>query len=495
MRGTSILKSPSRKLEWTGEMVSPRPQNSGRRLLPYNLIDGAVICSDAILILTTSVLTGVLYHFAFLDSVGTMTAFLSVGTLTFVNFSAILAARANYRPEALTNFWKQVRETTATWLFVFFVLLAVAFSFKVSEEYSRGAILAFFAVGWTAIIAWRLAVAHLIVHALAIGAFAEQRTILLAEEAQLDGSSAVEELKRCGYTPVRTFKFARNSISSIRTSPRLLETVNEIIDICRQQAAACVFVLASWDDRVSIEQLMKLLRPLSIPVYLLPDRNVAHFFGSRIVSIGTAWTAELQRAPLSAFERACKRALDLLIASVVLIMLAPLMLLVAALIKLDNRGPIFFIQTRNGFNGRPFRMYKFRTMSVMEDGSEIRQATKNDSRFTRCGPLLRRLSIDELPQLFNVIRGEMSLVGPRPHAAAHDTKYQEIISNYAFRHHVKPGLTGWAQINGFRGETQTVELMARRVEFDLWYINNWSYWLDFKILLRTLIVGLQPTAY
>jgi hypothetical protein len=135
--------------------------------LRFYLIEVAVICSDAVLILTASVLTGVLYHFAFLDSVGTMTAFVSVGTLTFVIFSAILTARANYRLEALTNFWKQVRETTATWLFVFFVLLAVAFSFKVSEEYSRGAILAFFAVGWAAIIAWRLAVAHLIVHALA----------------------------------------------------------------------------------------------------------------------------------------------------------------------------------------------------------------------------------------------------------------------------------------------------------------------------------------
>jgi undecaprenyl-phosphate galactose phosphotransferase/putative colanic acid biosynthesis UDP-glucose lipid carrier transferase len=176
-------------------------------------------------------------------------------------------------------------------------------------------------------------------------------------------------------------------------------------------------------------------------------------------------------------------------------MLAPLMLTVAALIKIGSQGPIFFKQTRNGFNGRPFRIYKFRTMFVLEDGAMIRQATKNDPRITRLGRMLRRLNIDELPQLFNVIAGNMTLVGPRPHAAAHNSEYEKVIANYAYRYHVKPGVTGWAQVNGFRGETQTVDLMAKRVDLDLWYINNWSLWLDFKILLRTLVVGMQPTAY
>ena len=148
-----------------------------------------------------------------------------------------------------------------------------------------------------------------------------------------------------------------------------------------------------------------------------------------------------------------------------------------------------FLQTRNGFNGRPFKMHKFRTMFVLEDGPVIRQATKDDPRVTRLGRLLRRANIDELPQLLNVIAGDMSLVGPRPHASAHNSEYEKIIANYAFRHHVKPGLTGWAQVNGLRGETRTVDIMAKRVEFDLWYINNWSFWLDFKILLRTFDSG------
>ena len=305
----------------------------------------------------------------------------------------------------------------------------------------------------------------------------------------------LRELKRCGYRPVRTFEFESASVSSFGVSDWLSASIKEIVDVTRQEKIGCVFLLLSWEDRRSIERLTELLRALSIPVYLLPDRNVAHFLGGRLVNIGTAWTAEIKRAPLTSTEQACKRMIDLLIASAVLMTLTPIMLLVAALIKLESRGPVLFMQTRNGFNGRSFKMCKFRTMSVLEDGPVIRQATKGDPRVTRFGRLLRRTSIDELPQLLNVIFGDMSLVGPRPHASAHNTEYEKIIANYAYRYHVKPGLTGWAQVNGLRGETQIIDLMKQRIEFDLWYINNWSLWLDFNILLRTLLIGLQPTAY
>ena len=176
----------------------------------------------------------------------------------------------------------------------------------------------------------------------------------------------------------------------------------------------------------------------------------------------------------------------------ILLLLSPLMLLTALLIKLDSHGPVLFFQTRNGFNGRAFRIVKFRSMHVLEDGNAIRQATRTDPRVTRLG---RRTNIDELPQLFNVLNGDMSLVGPRPHAVAHNNEYDKLIANYALRNHVKPGITGWAQVNGYRGETPTTDLMEQRVAYDLRYINNWSMWLDVRILFRTLIVGLQPTAY
>jgi exopolysaccharide biosynthesis polyprenyl glycosylphosphotransferase len=238
------------------------------------------------------------------------------------------------------------------------------------------------------------------------------------------------------------------------------------------------------------------LSVLSIPIHLLPDDNVAHFLANRTISLGTAWASEVKRAPLSPTEQVLKRAMDVSLASICLIVLAPLMALVAAMLRLESAGPIFFIQTRNGFNGETFGVRKFRTMRVAEDGLVIRQATRNDPRVTRLGRVLRRSSIDELPQLFNVITGDMSLVGPRPHAVAHNSEYQKLVDKYAHRYQLKPGITGWAQVNGFRGEIKSVEMMAKRVEFDLWYINNWSLLLDIKILFRTLVVlAFQSNAY
>jgi undecaprenyl-phosphate galactose phosphotransferase/putative colanic acid biosynthesis UDP-glucose lipid carrier transferase len=173
------------------------------------------------------------------------------------------------------------------------------------------------------------------------------------------------------------------------------------------------------------------------------------------------------------------------LAGALLIALAPLLVVVSVLIKLESPGPLIFRQRRKGFNGREFTIFKFRTMKVLEDGSVIHQARRNDPRVTHVGRILRTTSIDEMPQLINVLHGQMSLVGPRPHAIAHDDSYTKLIANYAFRQHVKPGLTGWAQILGFRGETTRLELMERRVNHDLWYIKNWSFWLDLRIIART----------
>lgn len=181
-----------------------------------------------------------------------------------------------------------------------------------------------------------------------------------------------------------------------------------------------------------------------------------------------------------------KRALDLLVAIPALLMLAPLMAVIAVLIALDSRGSIFFRQTRTGQGGKLFNIYKFRTMHVCENGERIMQARANDPRVTRIGRALRRTSLDELPQLINVIAGEMSLIGPRPHALAHDRLYGTLIENYTLRQTVKPGISGWAQINGHRGETATVDAMRARVEHDLWYARHQSFALDVKILFRTV---------
>jgi putative colanic acid biosynthesis UDP-glucose lipid carrier transferase len=187
----------------------------------------------------------------------------------------------------------------------------------------------------------------------------------------------------------------------------------------------------------------------------------------------------------SRLEGTAKRAIDFCIALTLLIALSPLLLITAAAVRFESRGPALFRQQRLGLHGKPFRIVKFRTMHVLEDGEEIRQAAPDDRRVTRVGRFLRTSSLDELPQFINVIRGEMSLVGPRPHAVAHDKQFGALITNYALRRRVRPGITGWAQVNGFRGATPTVDAMRRRVDHDIWYVQNASVRLDLEILLRT----------
>jgi putative colanic acid biosynthesis UDP-glucose lipid carrier transferase len=211
-----------------------------------------------------------------------------------------------------------------------------------------------------------------------------------------------------------------------------------------------------------------------------------------LFELGPTKAIELQRAPLSAVQRTLKQGMDRILAAMSLVALMPFFAVISAAIRLESSGPALFLQTRTGFNGRPFRIFKFRTMSTLDDGLVIVQATKNDMRVTHLGKLLRKLSIDEVPQLLNVLRGEMSLVGPRPHALAHDNEYDRLIATYAIRHKMKPGITGWAQVNGFRGETPEIGMMKRRVESDLWYIEYWSLWLDIRILLVTVVRVLRP---
>jgi undecaprenyl-phosphate galactose phosphotransferase/putative colanic acid biosynthesis UDP-glucose lipid carrier transferase len=200
---------------------------------------------------------------------------------------------------------------------------------------------------------------------------------------------------------------------------------------------------------------------------------------------------EIQRAPLSGAERFVKRGMDIFLAALALVFFLPVMALTAIAIKLDGPGPVIFKQHRKGFNGRQFIMFKFRTMTVQENGASVAQATRDDPRVTAIGRMLRSASIDELPQLLNVLKGDMSLIGPRPHAVAHDNQFEKILSDYAFRHHVKPGITGWAQCNGARGATPSIEHISERVKLDLWYINNWSLWLDVHIFFKTFFEVLR----
>ncbi len=220
-------------------------------------------------------------------------------------------------------------------------------------------------------------------------------------------------------------------------------------------------------------------------VRLLPDIRVRSLTNLSSSARPRVLAIEIQRAPLGGTQRFVKRMMDIALASLAFIFFLPIMTLTAIAIKLDSPGPVIFRQNRKGFNGKQFVIFKFRTMAVQENGPAVVQATRNDARVTTIGRLLRSASIDELPQLLNVLKGDMSLIGPRPHALAHDNYFESVLSDYAFRHHVKPGITGWAQCNGARGATPSIEHISERVKLDLWYINNWSLWLDIHILIKT----------
>ena len=246
-----------------------------------------------------------------------------------------------------------------------------------------------------------------------------------------------------------------------------------------------VLVLFGSDSMDAVSRAVGAVSELPVNVQLLPISMLDFMHCSRIGYFGRARVLEIASGPNWVVDRLLKRSFDLVVATAAGLLLLPLMLIVAVLIKLDSRGPILFRQARHGYNNHPINVLKFRTMATCDD-KEFRQATRGDPRVTRVGRVLRRTNIDELPQLLNVLRGDMSIVGPRPHAISHNEMYDGQIARMSRRHNVKPGITGWAQVNGLRGETDTFEKMRARVEYDLYYIDNWSFALDVKIVLLTI---------
>jgi putative colanic acid biosynthesis UDP-glucose lipid carrier transferase len=248
------------------------------------------------------------------------------------------------------------------------------------------------------------------------------------------------------------------------------------------------------EERIST--VLAKLADTTASVYIVPDFFVFELLHARWTNINGLPAVSVFENPLYGVAGITKRAADVVLGSMLLAIVAVPMLIIGALIKLSSKGPVFFRQRRYGLDGREILVWKFRTMTCCDDGRDVRQVTRDDVRVTRIGRLLRTTSLDELPQLFNVIAGSMSLVGPRPHATAHNEQYRSLIDGYMLRHKVKPGITGLAQVSGYRGETETLDKMERRVACDHQYIREWSLWMDAKILVRTLGVVLkQRNAY
>lgn len=250
-----------------------------------------------------------------------------------------------------------------------------------------------------------------------------------------------------------------------------------------------VYIAMQMCDGARVKKLVHQLADTTCSVLLIPDVFTFNILHSRIEEMNGVPVVPLYDTPLSGVNRLIKRAEDIVLATLILLLISPVLCCIALAVKLSSPGPVIFRQTRYGMDGKPIKVWKFRSMKVMENDKVVTQATQNDPRVTKVGNFLRRTSLDELPQFINVLTGGMSIVGPRPHAVAHNEQYRQLIEGYMLRHKVKPGITGWAQINGWRGETDTLEKMEKRVEFDLEYIREWSVWFDIKIVFLTVFKG------
>lgn len=272
--------------------------------------------------------------------------------------------------------------------------------------------------------------------------------------------------------------------------------LNELIKSAKAGELDTVFVTLPMRAEKRIRWLLDELADTTVNAYIVPDFFVFELLHSRWKSIDGLPAVSVFESPVYGVDGWIKRSFDFALACFILMAAAPVMIVCGLLVKCTSRGPIFFKQKRYGLAGQEIWVWKFRSMRTCDNGPQVKQATKEDDRITTIGRILRRTSLDELPQLFNVLEGTMSLVGPRPHASAHNEHYRKLIRGYMLRHKVKPGITGLAQVEGFRGETETLDKMQKRVEFDHRYIQQWSVWLDLKILLRTIwVVAKQENAY
>ena len=272
--------------------------------------------------------------------------------------------------------------------------------------------------------------------------------------------------------------------------------LDDLLAQARDGRVHMIYITLPLRAEQRVKSVLARLADTTASVYVVPDFFVFELLHSRWTNIGGLPAVSIFETPLYGVGGAIKRVIDVALASMFLIFAALPMLAIAAAIKLTSRGPVFFKQKRYGLDGRPIDVWKFRSMKVCENGSAVAQATKSDPRITPLGGFLRRSSLDELPQLFNVLEGNMSLVGPRPHANVHNEQYRKQIQGYMLRHKVKPGITGLAQVSGWRGETDTLDKMQKRVECDHQYIRDWSPWLDLKILVRTIAAVLaRQNAY
>jgi Undecaprenyl-phosphate glucose phosphotransferase len=446
------------------------------------------VVADALAILGVSILMGSFYHLVVYGDFGPIRNFLGVGATAAGLFVLPGLFRGEYELAHYLSFRPHLRRVFNYWNITFVALLALAFLTRLIEDYSRASMVLFYITGLPALLVMRYAVVRSVILGSRVGLVTAQRVFLIGSGEDISGFVRRYQPWNFGLHMVGAAPLTRLDSFSTRDERRatLEADLRQAVESARTLNPEAVYIVTPWSETGTIDTCVEEFLKMPVEIHLGPERILDRFDNVRIAKHGRMASLQLTRAPLNWAERTVKRLFDVTAAAGVLIALSPLLVLTALAILIESGRPLFFRQRRYGFNQQEFRIIKFRTMTTLDDGDVVRQARRNDPRITRLGRFLRKWNIDELPQLVNVLKGDMSLVGPRPHALSHNREYEQKIARYARRHNVAPGITGWAQVNGLRGETDTDDKMRARVAHDLYYIENWSLWLDLRILIWTV---------
>lgn len=441
--------------------------------------------ADAFVILLSCIAGGAVYQLSVGNPMPDILPHCAIGLLASIIYILRMSGNSYYDFPDSAKPRVEIREILVCWFTTGLMLAFFAFLLKVGVDYSRGAFVVFYFLAPVGLLGVRKLTKIALAAAISKGAIGRRDIVMIGDFNEIAALESRDLLAFFGAGEINRFTLSREDDDPLERLSSDTRIINSVANFVRRHNCREILLALPWGDTGHIEFVRDQIKVLPVAARLLPDAQVRSLTNFRSSARQRVLAIEIQRAPLSGAQRFVKRIMDIFVGALALVFFLPLMVLTAIAIKLDGPGPVIFRQSRKGFNGKEFVIFKFRTMTVQENGPAVVQATRDDARVTPIGRLLRSASIDELPQILNVLRGEMSLIGPRPHALAHDNYFESILSDYAFRHHVKPGITGWAQCNGARGETPSIEHIAERVKLDLWYINNWSLWLDIQILIKT----------
>lgn len=411
---------------------------------------------------------------------------------------AFFIAMVGFRSVGLYRSWRmatlshEVHQIILGCIVVYVLLLLIGYALKVSDLYSRRVVLTWM-VTWPVFLGMeRLFVRTALRHYRENGR--NLRTAVIAGGGEL-GQSLAKWMDENTWSGTRVLGFFDDErTAGVVGEYPILGNLDSLPEFARENTVDAIYIALPMRAETKIQWFLKELADSTASVYLVPDILLFDLLlGGNVMYFDNLPVIALRDTPLRGYNALLKRIEDLVLAALILIVISPVLLAIVIALKVSSRGPVFFRQWRYGLDGRPISIYKFRTMTVCEDGYTFKQATKCDARVTRLGALLRRTSLDELPQFINVLQGRMSIVGPRPHPVAMNEEYRKRVPGYMLRHKIRPGITGLAQLRGWRGETDTLEKMEKRVEYDLEYLRHWSVFLDLKIIALTILTSVSKT--